>query len=63
MSEVRCESEWIYGKAKLVESRCRERVSKVRLYGTVPETDTGRRDEYSKAYGRIRVKELGKIHT
>ena len=31
--------------------------------GTVPQTDTGRRAEYAKALGRIRVKELGKMHT
>ena len=33
------------------------------VQGTVPQTDTGRRDEYSKAHGRTRVKELGKLHT
>ena len=27
----------------------------------VPQTDTGRRDEYSKANGRRVVKELGKL--
>ena len=27
----------------------------------VPQTDTGRRDEYSKANGRMVVKELGKL--
>ena len=32
-----------------------------RLQGTVPETDTGGRDEYSKALERTRVKELGKM--
>ena len=36
---------------------------RVKISGTVPETDTGRRDENSKAYERTRVKELGKIHT
>ena len=46
-----------------MESRCRERISKDRLSGTVPETDTGRRAEKAKAYGRTRVKELGKMHT
>ena len=48
---------------KHVESSCQERISKLRLRGTVPQTDTGRWDEYSKAYGRTHVKELGKIHT
>ena len=46
-----------------MDSRCQEIISKVRLRGTVPQTDTGRKDEDSKAYGRIRVKELGKMHT
>ncbi len=45
------------------ESWCRERISKGNIQGTVPETDTGGRDEYSQAYERTRVKELGKIHT
>ncbi len=31
------------------------------LYLTVPQTDTGRWDEYSKALERIEEKELGKI--
>lgn len=31
--------------------------------GTVPQTDTGRRDEKSKAHERTRVKELGKTRT
>ena len=38
-------------------------LSKARLAGTVPETDTGRKDEKSKAHERPRVKELGKMHT
>jgi hypothetical protein len=42
---------------------CREIISKDRLRETVPETNTGRREEYSKAYERTRVKELGKMHT
>ena len=32
-----------------------------RLYETVPQTDTGGRDENSKALERTRVKELGKM--
>ena len=31
------------------------------LESTVPQTDTGRRDEYSKAFGLTQVKELGKL--
>jgi hypothetical protein len=37
--------------------------SKVRLHETVPQTDTGGRDEYSQARERTHVKELGKLHT
>ena len=50
-------------EAKLEDSSCQEIISKVRLTGTVPQTDTGRRAEYAKAYGITRVKELGKLHT
>ena len=57
------ETELSYGEAKRVESRRQEIISKDRRKGTVPQTDTGRRDENSKAHGRTRVKELGKIHT
>ena len=38
-------------------------MSKARLVKTVPQTDTGRKDEKSKAHERTRVKELGKMHT
>jgi hypothetical protein len=31
------------------------------LYGPVPQTDTGRQVEYTKALERTRVKELGKM--
>jgi hypothetical protein len=48
---------------KRMEPWRREIVSKGRLSGTVPQTDTGGRDEYSKAYEGTRVKELGKMHT
>ena len=44
------------------DSSSQEIISKVRLLGTVPQTDTGRWDENSKAYERTHVKELGKIH-
>ena len=39
------------------------KTSKVRLFETVPQTDTGGRDEYSQARERTHVKELGKLHT
>ena len=48
---------------KSEESRRREIVSKGSLSGTVPKTDTGGWEEYSKALERTRVKELGKMHT
>ena len=35
----------------------------VRLYQTVPQTDTGRRDEKPKALEITSVKKLGKMHT
>ena len=50
-------------EAKRMQPWCREMLSKARLVGTVPETDTGRKDEKSKAHERSRVKELGKMHT
>ena len=38
-----------------------ENLLSFRLYETVPQTDTGGRDENSKALERTRVKELGKM--
>ena len=35
--------------------------SKLQSYETVPQTDTGGRDEYSKALERTQEKELGKL--
>ena len=61
--EVSRDSEWSYGEAKRVQPRCQERVPKVSPYMTVPQTDTGRWDEKSKALEITRVKELGKMHT
>lgn len=37
------------------------KASKLQLYETVPQTDTGGRDEYSKALERTQEKELGKL--
>ncbi len=48
---------------KSKESWYREIVSKVMAKRDRTETDTGGRAENAKAYGRIRVKELGKMHT
>ncbi len=37
------------------------KASKLQLRETVPQTDTGARDEYSQALERTREKELGKL--
>jgi hypothetical protein len=37
------------------------KASKLQFNKTVPQTDTGGRDEYSKALERTREKELGKL--
>jgi hypothetical protein len=37
------------------------KASKLQLIETVPQTDTGGRDEYSQALERTREKELGKL--
>ena len=37
------------------------KASKLQSYETVPQTDTGGRDEYSKALERTREKELGNL--
>ena len=37
------------------------KATKLQLTTTVPQTDTGARDEYSKALERTREKELGKF--
>jgi len=46
--------------AKLLEVVPRK-ASKLQLCATVPQTDTGGRDEYSKALERTQEKELGKL--
>ena len=51
--------EWLYA-AKQSEGVPRK-ASKLQSYETVPQTDTGGRDEYSKALERTREKELGKL--
>ena len=48
------------GAAKQLEVVPRK-ASKLQSYETVPQTDTGGRDEYSKALERTREKELGKL--
>ena len=39
-----------------------EKLLSFRYIGTVPQTDTGRRVEYTKALERTMLKELGKLH-
>ena len=48
-------------KAEVVEPCCREKPLSVEVQMPVPQTDTGRRVEYTKANGRTFVKELGKL--
>ena len=62
-SETSGECEWSYGEAKRVKSRRQEIIPTGKVRKTVPQTDTGGRDEQSKAHERTRVKELGKIRT
>ena len=45
----------------MVEPGCREKFLSVETWVSVPQTDTGRRVEYTKANGRTFVKELGKL--
>ena len=61
--QARRDSERSYGEAKRAQSRRRETVPAGKVRKTVPQTDTGGRDEQSKAHERTRVKELGKIRT
>ena len=46
---------------EVVEPSCQEKPLSDESRVTVPQTDTGRRVEYTKANGRTLVKELGKI--
>ena len=47
--------------AEVIDALLPGKSSKLRLLGTVPQTDTGGWDENSKALERTRVKELGKL--
>jgi hypothetical protein len=48
-------------KAEVVEPCCRENLRSDDPWVPVPQTDTGRRVEYTKAFERTFVKELGKL--
>ena len=45
----------------MIDTKLPGKASKLQLYATVPQTDTGGRDEYSKALERTLEKELGKF--
>ncbi len=45
----------------MVKPDCRENPLNVEVYALVPQSDTGRWVEYTKANGRTLVKELGNI--
>lgn len=46
---------------EVIETMLPGKASKLQLNTTVPQTDTGGRDEYSKALERTLEKELGKL--
>ncbi len=48
-------------EAEVVEPNCREKLLSDEAHMTVPQTDTGRRVEYTQVNGRTLVKELGKF--
>ena len=48
-------------EAEVIEPCCQENPLNVEPRVSVPQTDTGRWVEYTKANGRTLVKELGKI--
>ena len=46
---------------EVIDTMLPRKATKLQLYKTVPQTDTGGQDENSKALERTRVKELGKM--
>ena len=48
-------------EAEVAQPSCLEKFLSFDILVTVPQTDTGRRVEYTKANGRTLVKELGKL--
>ena len=46
---------------EVVDTLLPGKATKLQLHATVPQTDTGARDEYSKALERTQEKELGKL--
>ena len=47
--------------AEVSDTQLPGKATKLQLLTTVPQTDTGARDEYSKALERTAEKELGKL--
>ncbi len=56
-AEARCRAL----EAEVIKPYCQEKPLSVETRVTVPQTDTGRWVEYTKANGRTLVKELGKL--
>ena len=48
-------------EAEVVKPCCREKPLSVEIWVPVPQTDTGRRVEYTKANGKTLVKEFGNM--
>jgi hypothetical protein len=48
-------------KPEVVKPYCQENPRSVEIWASVPQSDTGRRVEDTKANGRTLVKELGKL--
>ncbi len=46
---------------EVADTQLPRKATKLQLYKTVPQTDTGRQGENPKALERTRVKELGKM--
>ena len=46
---------------EVIDTKLPRKATKLQLYKTVPQTDTGGQDENSKALERTRVKELGNM--
>jgi hypothetical protein len=46
---------------EVIDTMLPRKATKLQLYQTVPQTDTGGQDENSKALERTREKELGKL--
>lgn len=64
LRQIRAQDSRLWGERPCVAKQSEvvpRKASKLQSYETVPQTDTGGRDEYSKALERTREKELGKL--